>query len=112
MNISVDKFKPLNNMLLVQRDKEETQSTKTLESGLIVVNSEENKPKNRDSIATVIKVGDYVYDKFGNRHDLKEIFHPGDRVIYYNPAGGTEIIFSGETYLLLRAEDIDGIITD
>lgn len=112
MNISVEKFKPINNMLLVQRDKEESKSTRTLESGLVVVESEDNKPKSRDCIATVIKVGDYVYDKYGNKHNLKEMFKPGDRIVYYNPAGAIKLDLNGEEYILLRAEDIDAIIEE
>lgn len=112
MKMTVKNFRPINNMLLVKRDKSESETTKTLDSGIIVVQSEETKDKSRDCIATVIKVGDYVYNKNGNKHDLKEMFHPGDKIVYYNPAGATRIQIEGEEYILLRAEDIDAILEE
>lgn len=107
---SMDKFRPMNNRILIKIDKESEADIKTTASGIVVVNK--NKPKGRESIATIIKVGSHMYTPQGTKINLADIFHEGDKILYYNPAGSAKVEIDGEEYILVRAEDIDCIIED
>ena len=107
---SMTTFRPLNNRILIKIDKESEADIQTTASGILVVNK--NKPKSRESIATIVKVGTHMYTPQGARVDLKDIFHEGDKILYYHPAGDIKIEIDGEEYSLVRAEDIDCIIDD
>lgn len=107
---SMKTFRPLNNWILIKIDKESEADIQTTASGIVVVNK--NKPKGRDSIATIIKVGSHMYTPQGTRVDLANIFHEGDKILYYNPAGSMKVEIDDEEYILVRAEDIDCIIEE
>lgn len=110
--ITLDKFRPINSYLLVKKDEQEEGNLVERSSGLLLVQHEDYREKRRDTLATVVKVGDYIFDKKGNRHNLKDIFSPGDRIWYYNPAGNNKIEIEGKEYILLRAEDVDCKVED
>lgn len=107
---SMKNFRPLNNRILIKIDKESEADIKTTASGILVVNKD--KPKGRESIATIVKVGTHMYTPQGMRVDLTDIFHEGDKVLYYHPAGDVRVEIDGEEYILVRAEDIDCVIED
>lgn len=107
---SMKNFRPMNNRILIKVDEESEADIQTTKSGILVVNK--NKPKGRESIATIIKIGTHMYTPQGAKIMLKDIFHEGDKILYYHPAGDIEFEIDGEKYLLVRAEDIDCIIED
>lgn len=107
---SMTNFRPLNNRVLIKIDEKSEADIQTTDSGILVVNK--NKPKGRESIATIIKVGTHMYTPQGDRVGLKDILHEGDKILYYHPAGDIKLKIDGEEYLLVRAEDIDCIIED
>lgn len=107
---SMTNFRPLNNRVLIKIDEKSEADIQTTESGILVVNK--NKPKGRESIATVIKVGTHMYTPQGDKVELKTILHEGDKILYYHPAGDIKLKIDDEEYLLVRAEDIDCIIED
>lgn len=103
MELSLAKFRPLNNMVLLKKDPIYDADRYETKSGIIVMDS--NKPKDRFALATIIKLGQRL--KVGSGYkDLREIWSEGDRVFYYIPAQGTPLILDGEEYFLIRAEDI------
>lgn len=104
---SLEKFRPLNNQVLLKVDKNETSEFDVTQSGLIIPNS--SKHKGREAYATIIKFGTHMYTPYGGRVELADLFHAGDRILYYF-AAGTKIIIDGEEYHLVRAEDIDCIV--
>ena len=107
---TMQKFQPMNNRVLIKIDVESEADIKTTESGIIIV--DKNKPKSRESIATIIKFGSHMMTPHGDRIELKDIFKEGDKILYYHPAGDMHIEIDGEDYILVRAEDIDCIIQD
>ena len=110
MQLTLDKFTPMNNRVLIKMDAVAEADVKTLDSGLIVVNRD--KPKNRDSIATIIKMGSHMTTTSGDRIPLDTMFKVGDKILYYHPAGDMHLEIDGEDYILVRAEDIDMIIEE
>jgi len=86
--------RPLHDRILVQRVEGETKS----KGGLILPGSAQEKP----SEGLVLAVGTGRVDKEGN-------VKVGDRVVF-GRYGGTEIKVDGEDRLVLREEDIYGIV--
>ena len=95
------KVKPLNDRVLVKRI-EEVQVTK---GGIVIPDTAKEKPIE----GKVIAVGPGKMSDAGSRMALQ--LKEGDRVLFGKYAG-TEIKMEGEEYLMMREEDILGIITD
>lgn len=93
------KVRPLQDRVLVQA-LEEKESKK---GGIIIPDSAKEKPME----GKVIAVGKGKVGDDGKRVPLE--VKKGDKVIYGKYAG-TEIKIDGEEYLLMREDDIQGII--
>jgi chaperonin GroES len=91
--------RPLHDRILVQRVEGETKS----KGGLILPGSAQEKP----SEGIVLAVGTGRVDKEGSVTPL--IVKVGDRVVF-GRYGGTEIKVDGQDRLVLREEDIYGIV--
>jgi chaperonin GroES len=93
------KVKPLNDRVLVKR-MEEVQVTK---GGIVIPDTAKEKPIE----GKVIAVGPGKMSDAGNRMPLQ--LKEGDRVLFGKYAG-TEIKMEGEEYLMMREEDILGVL--
>jgi len=93
------KLKPLQDRILVQRVEEE----KTTKGGIIIPDTAKEKPAE----GKVVAVGNGKVGEDGKRIalDLKK----GDRILF-GKYSGTEVKISGEDYLILREDDVLGII--
>jgi len=93
------KIKPLHDRILVKRLEEEEKT----KGGIIIPDSAKEKPMEGEIIAVGAgKVGDD-----GKRISLD--VKVGDRVLY-SKYGGTEVKIEGVEHLILREDDILGII--
>jgi len=93
------KIRPLQDRILVQPIKEK----EVRKGGIIIPDSAKEKPiEGRVKAVGAGKVGDD-----GKR--LKPDVKIGDKVLY-SKYGGTEIKIEGEDYLLMREDDILGIV--
>jgi chaperonin GroES len=93
------KLKPLQDRILVQRVEEET----TTKGGIIIPDSAKEKPAEGKVIAVGAgKVGDD-----GKRVALE--IKKGDRILF-GKYSGTEVKIDGEEYLIMREDDVLGII--
>jgi len=93
------KLRPLHDRLLVQRVEEETKS----KGGIIIPDTAKEKPAEGKVIAVGAgKVGD---DGKKIELELKE----GDSVLF-GKYSGTEVKIEGEEYLIMREDDVLGII--
>ena len=93
------KIRPLQDRILVQPIKEKD----VRKGGIIIPDSAKEKPiEGRVKAVGAGKVGDD-----GKR--LKPDVKIGDKVLY-SKYGGTEIKIEGEDYLLMREDDILGIV--
>ena len=94
------KVRPLNDRIIIQRLDTDIQKSA---GGIIIPDTAKEKPQE----GKVIAAGPGKRDKNGNRQvlDVKD----GDRVLFGKYAG-TEIKIEGEEYLILREEDILGVI--
>ncbi len=93
------KVKPLHDRILVQRVEEE----KTTKGGIIIPDTAKEKPAE----GKVIAVGAGRIAEDGKR--IAPEVKAGDRILF-GKYSGTEIKISGEEYLILREDDILGII--
>lgn len=92
-------IKPLQDRIIVKRFESEEKTA----SGIIIPDSAKEKPFEGE----VIAVGQgKVFDN-GTRVD--PTVKPGDKVLFAKYAG-TEVKFDGEEYLIMREDDILGII--
>ena len=93
------KLKPLQDRILVQRIEEE----KTTKGGIIIPDTAKEKPAE----GKVVAVGSGKVGEDGKRValDIKK----GDRILF-GKYSGTEVKISGEDYLILREDDVLGII--
>jgi chaperonin GroES len=92
-------IRPLADRVLVQRVAEETKT----KGGIIIPDSAKEKPQE----GKVIAVGDgKVLD---NGTTVKLSVKAGDRILF-GKYSGTEIKLEGEEYLIMREEDILGIL--
>jgi chaperonin GroES len=93
------KVKPLHDRVLVLRIESDEKTT----GGIIIPDTAKDKPLE----GQVVAVGDGRYDKDGKRVpiDLKV----GDKVLFAR-YGGTEIKIDGVEHLMMREEDILGVI--
>ena len=93
------KIRPLNDRVLVQRMEEETKT----KGGIIIPDTAKEKPAE----GKVIAAGNGRVGDDGKRVALE--VKKGDRVLF-SKYGGTEVKVEGEEYLIMREDDILGII--
>lgn len=94
-------IRPLNDRILVKRLEEETQTA----GGIIIPDSAKEKPAEGEIVA----VGPGKMNDAGQRAamDVKA----GDRVLF-SKYGGTDVKFDGQDYLIMREDDILGVLED
>jgi chaperonin GroES len=93
------KIRPLNDRLLVKRLEEEAKTS----GGIIIPDSAKEKPAEGEIIA----VGPGKTNDKGERVALQ--VKEGDRVLF-SKYGGTDVKLDGEDYLIMREDDILGVI--
>lgn len=93
------KIKPLHDRIIVKRIEE----TENMRGGLYIPDSAKEKPQEGE----VIAVGAGKYKEDGSRQtlDVKE----GDRVLF-GKYSGSEIKLDGDEFLIMREDEILGII--
>lgn len=94
------KFTPLHDRILVRRVEE----AETTRGGIIIPDSAKDKPQEGE----VISVGKGKISEEGKVRplDVKE----GDRILF-GKYSGTEIKLDGEDFIIMREEEVLGIIT-
>jgi chaperonin GroES len=94
------KFTPLHDRILVRRVEE----SETTRGGIIIPDSAKDKPQEGE----VISVGR------GKSNDEGKVFplavKAGDRILF-GKYSGTEIKIDGEEYIIMREEEVLGILT-
>jgi len=93
------KIRPLNDRLLVQRLEEEEKTA----GGIIIPDSAKEKPAE----GKVVAVGPGKTNDAGERVALQ--VKEGD-VILFSKYGGTDVKMGGEDYLIMREDDVLGIV--
>jgi chaperonin GroES len=93
------KIKPLQDRILVKRVEERT----TTKGGIIIPDTAKEKPAEGEIVA--VGPGKVADDGKKIPLDVKE----GDRVLFGKYAG-TEVQIEGEEYLIMREDDVLGII--
>ena len=93
------KLRPLQDRILVQRVEEET----TTKGGIIIPDTAKEKPAE----GKVTAVGNGKVGEDGKRIPLE--IKKGDRILF-GKYSGTEVKVSGEEYLIMREDDVLGII--
>lgn len=93
------KIRPLNDRILVKRLEQEGKTA----GGIIIPDSAKEKPAEGEIVA----VGPGKINDKGERTamDVK----PGDRVLF-SKYGGTDVKIEGDDYLIMREDDILGVI--
>ena len=96
-------LKPLGDRVLVKPDAAEQKTA----SGLYIASNAQEKPQRGTIVAVGAGKGN---DKVGENGDrLPMDVHVGD-VVIYGKFGGNEVKVDGETYLLMRADDIYAVV--
>ncbi len=93
------KFRPLHDRILVQRLEEETQTA----GGIIIPESAKEKPIQ----GKVISVGKGKILEDGNVRNLD--VKKGDTILF-GKYSGTDIKIGGKEYLIMREDDVLGVI--
>jgi chaperonin GroES len=93
------KLRPLQDRILVQRVEEEEKT----KGGIIIPDTAKEKPAE----GRVVSVGKGKLDESGKRVALE--VKKGDRILF-GKYSGTEVKIEGEEYLIMREEDVLGII--
>ena len=93
------KLRPLQDRILVQRVEEES----TTKGGIIIPDTAKEKPAE----GKVTAVGNGKVGEDGKRVPLE--VKEGDRILF-GKYSGTEVKVSGQEYLIMREEDVLGII--
>jgi chaperonin GroES len=93
------KLRPLQDRILVQRVEEET----TTKGGIIIPDTAKEKPAE----GKVVAVGNGKLGDDGQRIALE--IKAGDRILFGKYAG-TEVKIEGEEYLIMREDDVLGVI--
>ena len=93
------KIRPLNDLILVKRLEEEEKTA----GGIIIPDSAKEKPAEGEIVA----VGPGKMNDAGERAamDVKV----GDRVLF-SKYGGTDVKYDGDDFLIMREDDILGVI--
>jgi chaperonin GroES len=94
------KLRPLQDRILVQRVAEET----TTKGGIIIPDTAKEKPVE----GKVIAIGNGKVGDDGKRIPLE--IEEGDRILFGKYAG-TEVKIEGEEYLIMREDDVLGVIS-
>jgi len=97
--MSQKKLRPLGDRILVERDAEETKTA----GGIIIPDNAKEKPVQ----ATVIAVGTGKVCQNGTIRPLE--IAAGNKVII-GKYSGTEIKFEGKDYLILKEDEVLGVI--
>ena len=93
------KIRPLNDRVLVKRLEEEEKT----KGGIIIPDSAKEKPAEGE----VIAVGPGRLDDKGKRVPVE--LKAGDRVLF-SKYGGTDVKLDGQDYLIMREDDILGVV--
>ena len=93
------KIRPLNDRLLVERLEEET----TTAGGIIIPDSAKEKPAE----GKIVAAGKGKRNKKGEHMSME--VKVGDRVLF-SKYGGTDVRVEGVDYLIMREEDILGVV--
>ena len=93
------KIQPLNDRILVKRLEEEEKTA----GGIIIPDSAKEKPAE----GKVIAAGPGKLSDKGERVALQ--VKEGDRVLF-SKYGGTDVKIDGENYLIMREDDVLGIV--
>ena len=93
------KLRPLQDRILVKRLEEEEKT----KGGIIIPDTAKEKPAE----GKVVEVGKGKVDESGKRIALE--VKKGDRILF-GKYSGTEVKIEGEEYLIMREEDVLGII--
>ena len=93
------KIRPLNDRLLVKRLEEEAKTA----GGIIIPDSAKEKPAEGE----VVAVGPGKLNDKGERVALQ--VKEGDRVLF-SKYGGTDVKLDGDDFLIMREDDILGVI--
>ncbi len=93
------KLRPLQDRILVQRVEEET----TTKGGIIIPDTAKEKPAE----GKVIAVGNGKLGEDGKRVPLE--IKAGDKILF-GKYSGTEVKIEGEEYLIMREDDVLGVI--
>ncbi|MBW2145867.1 MAG: co-chaperone GroES [Deltaproteobacteria bacterium] len=93
------KFRPLHDRILVKRVEEEERT----QGGIVIPDSAKEKPIEGE----IISIGAGKVDEEGKVRpmDVKQ----GDRILF-GKYSGTEIKLDGEDYLIMREDDVLGIL--
>jgi chaperonin GroES len=92
-------YRPLHDKVIIERLEEEEKSS----GGIIIPDTAKEKPQQ----GKVIAVGAGIIQKDGKIVPLQ--VKPGDRVIF-SKYGGTEVKFGDVSYLVMREDDILGVL--
>ena len=93
------KLRPLQDRILVQRVEEET----TTKGGIIIPDTAKEKPAE----GKVVSAGNGKLGDDGKRVPLE--IKKGDRILF-GKYSGTEVKIEGEEYLIMREDDVLGVI--
>jgi chaperonin GroES len=93
------KLRPLQDRILVQRVAEET----TTKGGIIIPDTAKEKPAE----GKVVAVGNGKLGDDGKRIPLE--IKAGDRILF-GKYSGTEVKIEGEEFLIMREDDVLGVI--
>jgi len=93
------KLRPLQDRILVQRVEEET----TTKGGIIIPDTAKEKPAE----GKVVAVGNGKVGDDGKRVPME--IKTGDRILFGKYAG-TEVKIDGEEYLIMREDDVLGVL--
>jgi len=93
------KLRPLHDRILVQRFPEEEKT----KGGIIIPDSAKEKPAE----GKVVAVGNGKLDDSGKRVALE--LKKDDKILF-SKYGGTDVKIDGEDYLIMREDDVLGII--
>ena len=93
-------IKPLHDRVIIRRIEDSTDKTA---GGLFIPDTAKEKPQEGE----VIAAGEGKYKEDGTRQTLD--VKPGDRVLF-GKYSGSEIKLDGEEYLIMREDEILGII--
>jgi chaperonin GroES len=93
------KLRPLQDRILVQRVEEETKT----KGGIIIPDTAKEKPAE----GKVVAVGNGKVGDDGNRVALE--IKVGNRILF-GKYSGTEVKIEGEQYLIMREDDVLGVI--
>jgi len=94
------KLRPLQDRILVQRVEEETKT----KGGIIIPDTAKEKPAE----GKVVAVGNGKVGEDGKRTALE--VKKGDRILF-GKYSGTEVKIEGEEYLIMREDDVLGVIS-